>query len=169
MFRWNHVTWSTYGVWLPGDPRGFRSRGGKIQSTGDYRVKGLSNEHAGLLRFSRDAQSRPPVELNQMRRTEVLNLLLAEVNALDLAAQTVSVSRAHVHALIKLNAREERLTIGKLKRRVSLKCRSWSPGGLWGEACWVDVIQDKAHFDAVAGYILNHAEKEKASVWSVQE
>ena len=34
---WWHVTLSTYGSWLPGDQRGFRSRKHKIHSSGDYK------------------------------------------------------------------------------------------------------------------------------------
>jgi len=169
MTRWCHVTWSTYGVWLPGDPRGFRSRDGKVKSTGDYRFRGLPNKHEGLLEFSRESLARPPVEQRAARRREVLGLLLEEASNIGIPIEALSVSRAHVHALLMLEPRAERRAVGRLKRRVSLRCRDWSPGGLWGEACWIDVVQDKPHFDAVRGYILNHAEKEGASVWSAEE
>jgi hypothetical protein len=34
---WYHVTGSTYGAWLPGDPRGFRTRHHRQHVEGDYK------------------------------------------------------------------------------------------------------------------------------------
>jgi hypothetical protein len=52
--RWYHVTINTYGTWLPGDPRGFHSRGHRVHSSGDYREPPPEREHAGLHRWSKE-------------------------------------------------------------------------------------------------------------------
>ncbi|HEX3314753.1 MAG TPA: hypothetical protein VHR72_07680 [Gemmataceae bacterium] len=41
---------STYGSWLPGNPRGFRSRKHRIHSSGDYKNPWLMGIEKGELR-----------------------------------------------------------------------------------------------------------------------
>jgi len=48
MRKWFHITFSTYGAWLPGDPRGFRAWKHKRHSSGDYTNRPPRGEHAGL-------------------------------------------------------------------------------------------------------------------------
>ena len=36
--HWYHCNGSTYGTWLPGDPRGWRSRNHRVHVPGDYRT-----------------------------------------------------------------------------------------------------------------------------------
>ncbi len=49
---WWHNILSTHGSWLPGNPRGFRSRNHRIHSSGDYKNPPPLGEHAGLHRLS---------------------------------------------------------------------------------------------------------------------
>ena len=60
--RWHHIQWSTYGVWLPGDPRGFRSRGGRIKSMpyDPYSSDGHKG-HRGLYRHAASLLKKHPV------------------------------------------------------------------------------------------------------------
>jgi hypothetical protein len=37
--RWYHVIISTYGGWLHGDPRGFRTRHHRAHVEGDYNIR----------------------------------------------------------------------------------------------------------------------------------
>jgi len=67
--KWIHAYWSTFGVWLPGDPRGFRSRGHRIHSSGNYKDPPPTGEHAGLWLHARRMVKQQPVYLlkGQMR------------------------------------------------------------------------------------------------------
>jgi len=47
---WWHLVQGTHRSWLPGDPRGFRSRRHRRHSSGDYRTPPPAGEHEGLHR-----------------------------------------------------------------------------------------------------------------------
>jgi hypothetical protein len=48
---WRHVTISTRSSWLPGDERGWRSRGHKRHSSGNYKKPPPTVEHEGLREY----------------------------------------------------------------------------------------------------------------------
>ncbi len=66
MRKWFHITFSTYGTWLPGDPRGFRAWKHKLHSSGDYKSRPPQGEHAALQRYARDAIKNEPVTHTQI-------------------------------------------------------------------------------------------------------
>ena len=52
--QWRHVVFTTLGSWLPGDPRGFRTREHKVHSSGDYKKPPPNGEHAELFKYSKE-------------------------------------------------------------------------------------------------------------------
>ncbi len=56
-----HVTWSTYGSWLPGDPRGFRTRGHRLHVDGDYRNPPPKGKYTGLHAHAKSSLVKPAV------------------------------------------------------------------------------------------------------------
>lgn len=59
--RWRFVTVGTLNAWLPGDPRGWRSRHHKRHSSGDYKNPPPPGEHEGLYRYCKQRSGKPVV------------------------------------------------------------------------------------------------------------
>lgn len=96
--RWRHVVFSTVNSWLPGDPRGFRSRNHQIHSSGDYKNPPPAGEHAGLFRYSKHI-SGPPVVIPRDLRATVGQAVLAKLRKLAYRVLAIAVSGMHVHTL----------------------------------------------------------------------
>lgn len=165
-YGWWHVMWHTYGTWLPGDPRGFRNRDHRIHSSGDYKHRPPSGEHAGLHRYAREV-SRPEIVLRSYatRQTIALSLhrLCIECDCFPIA---IAVCRVHVHLLAEIPSEKncfDRI-VTKLKTKSSASISSELPGRVWARGDKRVLKKDR---DAQLGcfrYILDHA-SEGAAVW----
>ena len=65
---WYHVMGHTYGTWLPGDPKGFRTRDHREHVEGDYRNPPPKGMYDGLHEAAKRAMKREPVFLNREQR-----------------------------------------------------------------------------------------------------
>src|SRR3954467_14884960 len=110
--RWWHVMIGTYASWLPGDKRGFRNRGHRIHSSGDYKNPPPIDEHEGLRehnqQFAKDAVEIPLEHGKRLARVIARLLLDAGYRV-----SVVSVSGYHVHALAELP-----LDLAEFRKRV---------------------------------------------------
>lgn len=59
--RWRHLILNTRCTWLHGDERGFRSRGHRIHSSGDYKDPPPPDEHEGLRRYHQTRSGEPVI------------------------------------------------------------------------------------------------------------
>ena len=100
-YRWRLVTFSTKGSWLPGDPRGWRSRGHKRHSSGDYKHPPPAGEHAGLYNYCRK-RSGGEIELPAALRGAVGQAILAYLREAGIRVLAVAVSARHAHLLAEL-------------------------------------------------------------------
>src|SRR6266849_268543 len=96
---WRHVVISTVNSWLPGDPRGFRSRNHKIHSSGDYKNPPPKGEHSGLYQFSKRI-SGEPVVIPQELRPVAGRAMIRKIRKLDYQVLAVSVAGMHAHMLV---------------------------------------------------------------------
>src|SRR5438094_10641351 len=62
--NWVHVTGSTFGTWLRGDPRGWRSRHHREHVEGDYRNPPPRGMYGELFQRSKESMTREGVELS---------------------------------------------------------------------------------------------------------
>ena len=192
---WYHVIGNTRGVWLPGDPRGWRSYGHRAHCEGDYRDPPPPGEHADRLGRARAAMKRPPVLLSPAARTAACAALADKLLALDTALLVLCVTDRHVHALARfcnydadgkprpdavipgLHARNAlrdgrdpgpRHLFGRAKGHASRELGDAGlkpPGSLWGRRCHVKPIVDREHQLNVHRYIALHHRDENAAVW----
>ncbi len=162
--NWFHITLGTLGSWLPGDPRGFRSKTDNIHSSGDHRNPPPPGEHAGLLNYSK--QLKPHATLIPMPLRPVIGEAIVN-NATQRGHQlaAMSVAAMHVHMLIELPRHDTAAIIGKVKRHGSIAVTKTMPGRLWAEGCGIKPIKDKAHQVNTFNYILRHQEQ-GAWVWT---
>jgi hypothetical protein len=75
---WFHITWNTYGTWLPGDPRGFRSHNHRIHSSGTYKSPPPPGEHHLLHQRAKRELKREPIRLNAEQQRIALDAVLAK-------------------------------------------------------------------------------------------
>ena len=61
--RWFHCTSHTYGAWLHGDERSFRTRHHREHKIGDYKNRPLSEMYAEKLARCKKLLKQPPVML----------------------------------------------------------------------------------------------------------
>src|SRR5687768_14540845 len=127
--RWRHVIINTRCSWLHGDERGFRSRGHRIHSSGDYKNPPPPREHDGLRTYHRE-RSGIPITVSRDLRDTVIRAFVEKVREMGLAVVVVSVGGRHTHALMELpdDMPQIRRIIGKCKQRASHAVRDALPG-----------------------------------------
>jgi hypothetical protein len=80
---WFHVILTTYGAWLPGDPRGFRTRHHRDHVDGDYKSPPPVGIYESFAVKNRDALKHDAVSLNPAQRETVGKALRATLDELD--------------------------------------------------------------------------------------
>lgn len=168
MRSWFHITFSTYGTWLPGDPRGFRTWKHKIHSSGDYKHRPPKGEHAGLRTLARTTMRSRAVTLTRRQRETCAHAIVEKLTEKGCEVVAVAVTGQHVHLQIRLEDRDIKRVIGLAKQLASHRVRDELPGTIWGARCRIDPIRSKEHQQCVFRYIQRH-EREGAFVWTFTE
>jgi hypothetical protein len=165
--RWRHVIISTYSSWLPGDPRGFRSKNHKIHSSGDYKIPPPEGEHAGLFRYSQRI-SGPPVVIPPDCRATVGTAILTKLKKLKYRCLVISVAATHAHLQVELPDDLSRIRhiIGQCKTVSSHAIRDRVPGRVWARDGAYKAINTIEHQCNVFQYILD---QDGAWIWSHKE
>lgn len=162
--RWYHVTITTYGSWLPGDPRGFRTRGHREHIEGDYESP-PAEDYRERHRRSRDICKIPPVVLKPHHRRLVTLSIRQRLDALGDIVIAVATSGQHGHVLGKFAPATVRRHVGHGKRHAFFALRNvgWS-GFLWAKRCGVEPVNDRSHQLNALNYITRHRSS-GAYVW----
>jgi hypothetical protein len=131
---WYHVTLHTYGTWLRGDPRGWRSRHHREHIDGDYKRPPPKGKYDALFEYSKSLMKRDPVRIESELREFVLDALIDKLleNRIDVAIG--SLDGIHGHLLLQCSDHNPRHWIGLAKKNASHLVRQLSllePGGLW--------------------------------------
>ena len=111
--RWRHVIINTKGSWLHVDARGFRSRGHRIHSSGDYKHRPPPGEHSGLLRHMEE-QCPEEITLDNDLRPLIGRAMVATCVASNIPLLAVAVGKVHAlpSAASKRHGRDQ--TVGRL-------------------------------------------------------
>ncbi|MGD9127804.1 MAG: hypothetical protein PVH19_10555, partial [Planctomycetia bacterium] len=163
---WWHLILSGHCSWLPGDPRGFRSRAHRVHSSGDYKNLPPEEEHKGLRCYNEDHAASPRVFLPEHRK--LLGEAMVDVmNRAKLRFLAVAVGVSHAHVLVecKDDYMTARRLASSLKQVSSFAVRDSLPGKVWAKGGKPIRIKDQKHQQQVFYYILEHAQKEGAWVW----
>ncbi|MCC6580730.1 MAG: hypothetical protein IT440_09830 [Phycisphaeraceae bacterium] len=166
---WRHVILGTLNSWLPGDPRGFRSRDHHIHSSGDYRNPPPEDEHAGLHEYAKN-HSGPPVVIPISLRPQLAKELATTLTEQQSQILIVSVSAMHAHLLAELPWPwpETRKIVGEAKRLASKAVREQMPGRIWGRGATSRVCEDQTYQRQVYNYILKHKDQ-GAGLWTYKD
>ena len=157
---WFHAVLSTYGAWLYGDARGFRTRHHREHVEGDYKHRPTVGSYASQEWRSRKLLKQDPVTFSPAHRQLVGEALQDKLTRLGAWVLIVAVSAQHVHLLVKLPPSLARKWLGMAKMHASfeLKRHGWQ-GKVWAVRCRPERVRDKAHQTNAFHYISRHAEQ----------
>jgi REP element-mobilizing transposase RayT len=157
---WFHVILTTYGAWLPGDSRGFRTRHHRDHVEGDYKNPPEVGVYESFALKNREALKHDEISLDSAQRESVGKALKAKLDALSASLIAIAVSRRHIHLLVKLPPKTVRDQIGLAKKRTwfEMRDKGWKTK-LWGKRGRFLRVRDREHQLNVFYYILRHAEQ----------
>src|SRR5581483_2427389 len=107
---WRHLVLGTHNSWLHGDQRGFRSRGGRIESSGDYKSPPPPDEHEGLRRYH-EKHSGKAVELDVDLRIIICREFVLKMREMNLRIIACSAGQKHLHGLSEIIATYDEMKI----------------------------------------------------------
>jgi REP element-mobilizing transposase RayT len=154
-----HAIFTTYGTWLPNDPRGSYSKkiyNEQLQLLGNikYGRQNPQPAHKELLKFWTAAVprlSRPPILFNENYRLIVAYAFGKVVKRLDLKIPACAIMSNHVHILILRTKYKIEYLVNQLKgaatRDLKMKKTPWTRG------CWKVFINDNEAVSAAIKYI----------------
>ena len=161
--RWHHVVITTYGQWLPGDPRGFRTRGHREHVDGDYK-RPPKEDYSARHQRSKAALKSDPVCFDRSERERVSDILLCTLDHYELEAAAIGVAATHAHLLAKLPSGNAEQVIAQLKREVTTALRREGRLRIWGRRFRATWINDCSHWTNTLRYIRRHG-RDGACVW----
>jgi len=158
-----HIIWGTYGSWLPGDPRGFRTRHHRQHVDGDYRSPPPAGRYAGLHAHARRSLKQSEVVIPSDLREVVGRRCLERFVEEGVTVAALSVGGCHVHVAIVCPGDGLKQLVGRVKKTSSHRVRDRLPGRVWQAGCKVVPVRSDHHWDEVLRYIADHAPQ--AWVW----
>jgi hypothetical protein len=164
MTLWWLLTWRTYGSWLPGDPRGFRTwrrreyvpppreqaeSGEPIYNPGDY-----TERYAA----ARERLTAPAVCLTLADRRKACSALVAEIGKLQIVPAILAVAESHVHFISQFGELRIRRVAGRLKAAatIAIKHQNSTEGPVWGTGSHMKSLYAEDDFVSAFRYVEQH-------------
>jgi acetylornithine deacetylase/succinyl-diaminopimelate desuccinylase family protein len=178
--QWFHVTTHTYGAWLYGDPRGFRTRHHREHVEGDYKnpPKGeVAKEYAKKFERSKKSLKQPPVRLTPAFRAVVGAALRERLVHLGAEVIAVAMTARHAHILAKMPDAKKvtRHWVGLAKKHAWFLARDeeWTgqtkwTGQMWAKRSKATRVKDRQHHENAFDYIVAHKYK-GAWLWTFRD
>ena len=186
---WYHCMSNTYGTWLPGDPRGFRTRHHREHVEGDYKSPPPAGAFERRYRRSKRLLKRDAVILSPAARRIAVEEILRTLQRHEVQVLALSVGGVHMHVLGRFPkptfnerglqcAKQRTSAIDDPVRHLMGIAKQWSSkrlmregfakSGIWARRGKIVPIRDRPHQLNVFNYILDHA-SEGAAVWSFRD
>jgi hypothetical protein len=173
-----HCIGNTYGSWLPGDPRGFRTKHHREHVDGDYRNPPPAGRYERLHQRSQGLMKRTQVRFTDEMRRLVIDIIVQSLRYHGVGLVVACVSSKHAHALASFEPGSLTSTgrgiidpprhyFGIARRRAARALSDAglvAPGGVWSRKSEIVPIVDESHLRNATQYILDH-EYEGAAVW----
>jgi hypothetical protein len=157
--HWFHIMFHTYGTWLPGDPKGFRTRHRREHVEGDYKNPPPKGKYDHLWQRSKNLMKRDAVYLTPAQRERAVDEFVRSFKKWSIPLRIMSIDRIHFHALARFPDNNPRHYVGLAKKECSafMKRDGVAPeGGLWAVRCECVPIADAQHFKKATGSIRDH-------------
>jgi REP element-mobilizing transposase RayT len=168
---WYHCTGSTYGTWVRGDPRGWRSKGHREHVEGDYKRLPPDGKYAAMEAASKRLMKRERVVLSREARAAACEAMASSLVSDGVEVIAICVGAKHFHVLARFTPpdamfvtadRKRRTLIGRAKGRSATALSKGglvAPGGVWAKRCRIKPIANRAHQVRVTRYIPAHRKK----------
>lgn len=157
---WYHITGNTYGTWLPGDPRTWRTRHARPQPGADIPLP--EPNRAALHDHARRLMDGEQVSLSPRARQAALNGIIHALHHHTIEVAIGAVDDHHFHLLARFPDKHPRRWVGIAKKESSRTLSSAGlvePGGVWATRTHCQPIRDRDHQLEVARYVSDHAER----------
>lgn len=219
---WLHLTATTYGTWLRGDPRSFRTRHHREHVIGDYKNPPPPGTYDALHRYSKSLMTRPPVSLSPDARALACTTIVEALSFHHCLVHVACVTEHHAHNLAAIPIPETTPSPQTPPSPQAQSCGSLTPApasspkptgsrlwalnpqprkdndelksiarhlmgiaksrsarilsqhgltptrGIWGKRGRPTRVRDRAHFNRIERYILDHAEQ-GAFIWRAND
>lgn len=163
--KWFHVTISTYGSWLPGDERGFRTLHHRLHVEGDYKAPPPAEEFETIRDHARRVMKHPRRLLSKPERAIIGQAILEKFETTDAFVLCLAVATTHVHILVKMRPDDTRSILGLVKGNAYHQMHlAGHPEKLWAKRFLPRPITGLRHLRAAYKYILRH-EQEGGWIW----
>ncbi|HTQ37978.1 MAG TPA: hypothetical protein VMJ32_03070 [Pirellulales bacterium] len=163
MPKWWLITWTTYGSWLPGDPRGFRTwrKREYVPPPKRYAAPGEPVYNPSVYAERRRiAQQTTAASISLTKRQQlcVLNATVDEIRQMDVVPAIISIGTTHVHWLAQFERLSIRLAVGRIKAKATLSLREIGFDGKrpWTKNCHMESKQTDDEFHGAFRYIHHH-------------
>lgn len=165
--KWWLVTCTTFGTWLPGDPRGFQTWRGNRYIPPPKRYAKLgeqtyqSKDYANEYEAAKDALTQEPIQFNEDQRRVVVSAIVDEAAETTVIPAIIAVGDVHVHFLGKFGSLRIRPTMGRFKAAATrrLHLGEIDADRIWTRGCHMNSKGTYEEFIAAYRYVNLH-EKE---------
>ncbi len=166
--QWFHVVISTYGSWLPGDPRGFRALHHRVHVQGDYKNPPLPGSFVEFRENAKRIMKFPPRKLTVAERAIDGQACVTKFAESEAFLFCIAAATTHVHLLVKLRPAAVRTVLGEIKGHAyHAMHQAGYAAKLWAKRFRALPVENLRHFRAVYHYILRHA-SEGAWTWKTE-
>ena len=164
---WVHATVTCYGQWLPGDPRGFRTRHHREHVAGDYK-RPPTRDYSARHHQSRQLLKHAPVVLAARERAAAVDKIRERLVTAGVVPAAIAVAATHAHVFGHFPIGEPKKLVGRAKRNATEELRDRGRDEdekVWAKGCRCEVIEDRRHARNLYAYILRHADREGAALY----
>ncbi len=160
-----HIIFCTYGSWLPGDPRGFRTRHHRMHVEGDYKNPPSPGIYEGLHAYVEGHMKKSSVTIPSSLRPIIARACIEQFAKEGIEVVVMSVGGQHVHITALCLQSGLKQAVGRAKKVSSHRICTQIPGKVWAAGCKLVLVRDDEHWANVLKYIRNHKD---AWVWSAE-
>ena len=167
--RWYHVDGNTYGTWLHGDHRGWRTRHHRTHVPYDYKNPPPPEVYERLEKHSLASMKDAIVFLTPPQRKVACGEMAGKLLSLGVELLAISVDRIHYHMLARFPTDHVKHWVGLAKKHSAFMMRAHGiAGGVWAIGCRAGPIGDRTHQVHTFEYIRRH-ERKGAVVWTFRD
>jgi hypothetical protein len=162
MDSWWLITWTTYGTWLPGDPRGFRTWRAQqyVAPPARYAANGEPTYSARQFRalHQKNLDACQPTVLNGRWQQIVLESLRSELDTIAVDSAIVAIAPTHVHWLARFGPLGIRPIVARLKAAATraLHGNGMDANRVWAKGCSMKSLRGQNAFDNAFAYVERH-------------
>ncbi|QDT39570.1 hypothetical protein [Stratiformator vulcanicus] len=165
--KWWLVTWSTYGTWLPGDPRGFQTWRKREyvpppERYAKHNEKTYEARRYEDLHYSAEQMmAAEPVYLEENEQQIVVAAVYDESSSMELQPSVIAVMSDHTHLLAKFGSLEIRKAVGRLKAAATRQLHSlgMTSGRAWSRCCHMKSKPTEREYLNAVAYVKKHEEQ----------